>query len=147
MSSHLSHQIKTVRVQNAVAAGTTDQQSSGVDTTGADGVRFVVGFGTLTAGQVTSAKLQCSDDDGDADDYTDLANVETAALADADSNKLLILDVVRPPKKYVRLYEDRATQNAVIDFAVAELYNLRDVPTSTHSTVKELVTAVDPVEE
>ena len=40
---------KLTRVSNAVAAGTTDINSSSVDMTGFDGVAFVVALGAITA--------------------------------------------------------------------------------------------------
>ena len=49
---------KMIRVSNAVAAGTTDVNCTGVDTANFESVEFVAAFGTLTATQVTQLKAQ-----------------------------------------------------------------------------------------
>lgn len=108
------------RVMNAVAAGTTDQNSSSVDMqadTAYDEVTFIALFGALTATQVTKIKVQQSSDDSV---WNDLAGSESAALADADGNKALAV-TVRPQKRYVRCVVDRGTANAVIDGVLAIL--------------------------
>jgi hypothetical protein len=56
-------QQKITRVLNAVAAGTTNQNTSSVDMTGWDSVEFVAHLGALTATQVTKLKAQTSSDD------------------------------------------------------------------------------------
>ena len=48
---NLTHNVKTVRVINATAAGTSDVNGATVDMQGFEAVRFLVGFGTLTASQ------------------------------------------------------------------------------------------------
>ena len=121
MHTQLLPQTRVSRSLNAVAAGTTDQNGAGVDMQadgGYDGVTFIAAFGTLTATQVTQIKAQQSDDDGSTDDYTDLAGTLVGPLADGDSNKLLVLEIFRPTKRWVRCVVDRGTANAVIDGVV-----------------------------
>lgn len=130
---NLTHSSKTIRVMNAVAAGTTDQNSSAVDTLGFGGVRFVALFGTLTATQVTSIKAQYSDDG--STNWTDVAGSTVGPLADADSNDMLVLDIYRPKQRYVRCVVDRGTANAVIDGVIAELYLPGDAPVTKDATV------------
>lgn len=126
--SHLGQQLgtftQTIRVMNAVAAGTSDQNSSWVDMQNASGVRFTALFGTLTSTQVTLMKLQGANasDKSDAADLKDADSgtvVTTTALADADSNKMLIAEVYRPKCRYIRAVIDRGTANAVIDGVIA----------------------------
>lgn len=128
---------KILRVLNAVAAGTTDQTSSAVDTAGWDSCEFVALFGTLTATQVTKLKAQQSSDDGVADDYTDLLGSLTPAMADADSNKMIRLEIVRPRKRYLKCVVDRGTANAVIDGVIAILRRADKLPITQHSTVSQ----------
>ena len=122
---------KVTRVLNAVAAGTTDQNGSTIDMQGWDGVVFLVAFGTITAGAVTSIKAQ----QGAASDLSDAADLEGTGVpvADTDDNKVAALDIVRPRERYVRVVVDRGTQNAVIDGAIAIQYRGRKAPT-THDT-------------
>jgi len=46
---NLVNDAKWVRVSNAVSAGTTDINSTGVDTSNCDEVTFAVHFGTITS--------------------------------------------------------------------------------------------------
>lgn len=135
INAHLSDVVKTVRVMNAVAAGTTDQNGTGVDMQGYDAVRFVAGFGTLTATQVTSLKAQQSSDNGSSDAYADIEGSDTGNAGDDDDNDLLITDLIRPTERYVRPVVLRETANAVIDFVIAELYRARDIPVTQDATV------------
>lgn len=126
--------VKFTRPLNAVAAGTSVQNGTGVDMTDFEGVLFIFAMGALTATQVTSLKAQQSADDGGADPYADITGAVTANAADADSNKLLLLDVYRPQKKFVRPVATRGTANAVIDGVVAVLYGPKKAPTSQPAT-------------
>ena len=126
---------KVVRCKNAVAAGTTDiTDATGVDTSGFNGVAFLVHFGTITGSAVTSVKLQQSDDDASADDYTDIEG-SSVTVADTQSNKICIVSIMKPLKKYVRAYVDRGTQNAVVDSITAILLDPRVAPVTQDSTV------------
>ena len=110
---------KFYRVLAPVAAGTTDQKTTGVDCAGVDTVLFCIGFGTVTSGAVITVKLQGSDTDVDGD-YVDLVAPATAAvIADSESDKLVRVECVRPQQRYIRAYIDLGTANAVIDLAVA----------------------------
>lgn len=125
---NLSKGIKITRALNAVAAGTTSQNGSILDMSGFDGVMFVAAFGTLTATQVTSLKAQQGALVGGGD-MADLAGSAVGPLADADSNKCLVLDVYRPLEQYVRPVVVRGTANAVIDGVIAIQYSSRVKPT------------------
>lgn len=109
---------KVTRVMNAVAAGTTDQNSSVVDMQGFESVTFIAAFGALTATQVTKIKVQQGADSG-LSDAADLEGTATTALADGDGNKCLMVEVVKPRERYVRCVVDRGTANAVIDGVIA----------------------------
>ena len=135
---------------NAIAAGTTVQNGNGVDLSldgGYDGVLFIFAAGTLTASQVTALKAQQSDDDGNSDDYSDLASSLTTAMDDADDNDLVLLDVFQPGKRWVRPVVNRATANAVIDGVIALLYRAKRQPTTQESTTVSTSKAIhQPVE-
>lgn len=130
---NLSKACKITRVSNAVAAGTSDINSSSVDM-GADGgydsVMFLVEFGTITSGAVTSVKAEQSADDSS---WNDLAGTGVT-VADTDDNGVAWLDVHRPGDRYVRCTVDRATQNAVVDGITAIQYNARELPTTHDAT-------------
>ena len=129
---NLSKNTKLTRVSNAVAAGTTDINSTVIDMQNFEGVQFLVAFGAITAGAVTSIKVQ----QGAQSDLSDAADLEgtAVAVADDDDNKLFYLDVFRPRERYVRLVVDRETQNAVLDGIFAQQYGPRTMPTIHDST-------------
>ncbi len=137
MRMPITQVVKTVRVMNAVAAGTSVQNGTGVDMTGYDAVRFIALIGTLTATQVTSLKAQ---DSSDNSTFADITSGATTAMADGDSNKMLVCDVIRPAKRYVRPVLSRATANAVIDGIIAELYQTRALPVTADASVSKSVT-------
>ena len=124
----LSNQVKLQRVSDAVAAGTTAINGSVVDTQGFDGVVFVVAMGAITAGAVTSVKVQ----QGAASDLSDAADIAgtSVAIADTADNKLVYVEVSHPRERYVRCVVSRATQNAAVDGIVAMLTGPRVVPTT-----------------
>lgn len=126
--------IAVTRPLNSVAAGTSNQTSSAVDMQGYDGCVFIAHLGTLTATQVTSLKVQSSTDDGSTDAYADITGSATSAAADADSNKMLIVDVFRPAERYLKAVVVRGTANAVIDGVTAIRYRGRKAPISQSST-------------
>lgn len=126
---------KVVLCKTAVAAGTSDiTDATGVDVSGFEEVAFLVPFGTITSGAVTSVKLQQSDDDGSSDAYSDL-EASSCTVADDQDDKVLILACRRPLKKYVRCYVDRGTQNAVVNGIIAILRHPRVSPVTQDSTV------------
>lgn len=110
----------------AGAAGTSAIEGSVIDMgeagKEADGVLFVVQVGPVVAGAVTSLKVQ----QGDASDLSDAADLAGTSLsiADTDDNKVKFLQVIRPRKRYLRLYASRATQNATLT-AMAHKFGLR----------------------
>lgn len=140
---NLLSNIKITRVANAAAAGTSAVNGSTIDMQGFDGVIFVAAVGTLTASQVTSLKAQEGDT---ASPTADLAGSLVGPLADADSNKLLVLDIYRPLKRYMRAVLNRATANAVVDGIWAIQYCGEKAPT-THdaTTVAATKLKVSPV--
>src|SRR5216683_4355068 len=107
---------KRTRVVNATAAGVTAINGTGVDMQDFDNVIFECCMGALSATQVTSLKAQGSPDNAV---WTDITGAVTANANDADSNKILQLEVVRPQQRYVRCVVNRGTANAVIDSVVA----------------------------
>lgn len=118
---NLARIVTAVRSVNATAAGVTAINGTHVDMQGFDGVLFIMGVGTLSAGQVTALKAQGGAAVNDSD-QADLVGAVSPNLADTDGNKMVFLDVYCPQQRYVRPVVLRATANAVIDFVIAILY-------------------------
>ena len=128
---NISRGVKFTRVLDAVAAGTSDQNSSSVDMKSYDAVTFCVGSGTITASAVTSVKVQGSDDDSS---FSDLAGT-AITVADSDDNKIVLAEINCPQQRYIRVVVDRGTQNAVIDFGVALQSKANAAPVTQSSSV------------
>ena len=143
---NLGKVIKVVRATNAVVAGAADANPTvaNIDMQGYDGVLFIVAIGTLLATQVTSLKAQDSSDGSTG--WADLAGTKAGPMADADSNKTLVLDVYRPVKRYIRPVVSRATANAVIDGVIAILYKGSALPVPYDATTQSVAVkaAVSP---
>lgn len=137
----LSEVLAIRRVLNATAAGTTNVSTTGfnLETYQANACLFIVLFGTLTATQTTSVKVQVSSDDGSADGYSDLEGSQTVDLGDDDDNKLIVVDVRHPPKNWLELVIVRGTANAVIDGVIALPYDCRNVPITQDTTYVALL--------
>lgn len=126
----LSKETKLTRHSPAVAAGTSLITPSGsIDMAGYEGCLFVASFGAITAGAVTSIKLQQSSDNGVADGFSDVAGSSVSVPDDGD-NKVFYLDAYKPTKRYLKLLVVRGTQNAVLDSIMAIQYGPRTLPTT-----------------
>ena len=112
---------KLTRVSNAVAAGTSDINSSSVDMQDFEACAFVVAFGAITATAVTSIHVETSSDNSTWNDVTGTS----VTVADDDDNQLFYLDIVRPLEQYLRCVVDRGTANAVVDGIIAIQYGNR----------------------
>lgn len=142
--SNLLKNIEVVRVENATVAGTSDLAGEVIDMAGWDGVTFIYAIGTLSAGQVT--KLIAHQDVASDGSFTALPTAVTSAMSDDDSNKLLILDIYKPTKRYVRPTLDRHTANAVLDSGIAIKYRGSKSPVTQGSTVSQVATVASPAE-
>ena len=135
------------RVMNAVAAGTTVQTSSAVDTKDCDAVTFLAMFGTISASAVTAIEVHQSSDDGVGDAYGALEGSKSVTLVPTtDNNKMLAVEVVRPAKRYLKLVVNRAAGNAVIDGVVALKHHLRTSNPALHSSLAGQEVFASPAE-
>lgn len=129
---------KNVKISTAVtptagAAGTTDIEGTTLDMQGFEGVLMVVRMGAITGSAVTSIKAQ----QGALSNMTDAADLTGTGqtIADDDDDQTFYIDLYKPLERYVRLYVDRATQNAVVSSAEYIQYGARELPTSHGSNV------------
>jgi hypothetical protein len=83
---------------------------------------------------VTSIEVHQSDDDGVADAYSAVLGTNVAIADDAD-NKIAVVSVVRPGKRYQKCIVNRATQNAVVDGIIAILGQPKAAPVTQGSTI------------
>ena len=114
----------------AGAAGTTAINGTAIDMSGYERCLFVVQFGAIVGGVVTSIKVQQDIAVGMAS-AADLAGTGQT-VADTDDDKVFYIDIQKPREDFVRLVVSRATQNATCS-AMAYLYGARQKPV-THGT-------------
>lgn len=127
----LSTSVKTTRVSNAVVAGVTTISSAIVDTVGFDSTRFEVLMGAINA----TANVVVTVQQGDVSDLSDAQNlVGSVALTDTDDNKVAIVEVLRPTRRYLRVQVTRNNANSVIDGILALQYGARILPTTDDAT-------------
>lgn len=128
---NLTYKLLTRIGRAPVAAGATNiTDCEVIDTQGYEGARVIVGFGTITAGAVTSVKMQQATAKTSDTALTAGADLEGSSItvADTDDNKCVIIDVFRPRERYLQPHILRATQNSVVDFVVYELYGAKKLP-------------------
>ena len=125
-----------IPIFDAQAAGTSDTLSSTeVDMSvagGFDSVEFVIKFGTITAGAVTTVKVQQDTATG-MGSAADLLGTAQSVAAD-DDDQLCVIDIHRPLEQFLRVQITRATQNSVIEAGYARLYNSRSVKPTVQSS-------------
>lgn len=138
MEVHITESIVTEIAHAPVAAGAADVTDCKViDMQGYDGVRFIVGFGAITGTAVTSINARQADaktNDTTLTSGQDLLGTKVT-IADTGGDKVYILDVYRPTKRYVQLLIKRATANAVVNAAYSEKYGGRRKPATQSSDV------------
>ncbi|MBX9877625.1 MAG: hypothetical protein K2Y22_04135 [Candidatus Obscuribacterales bacterium] len=135
---------KLIQVKTSSVAGTSDITSDTVDTEGYDGVAFLVPFGTITSGAVTSIKAQQGAASGMGDAADLLGSAQT--VADTESDKSFWMDLSKPRERYVRCIVDRGTQNAVVGPIFAILYGPRVKPVSHGTGISGGELSVSPAE-
>jgi hypothetical protein len=96
----------------AGVAATTDIEGTILDMSGYNGVLMVVRMGAITGSAVTSIKAQ-QDSAAAMGGAADLLGT-SQTIADDDDNEIFYIDLYKPTERYVRLYVDRGTQNAVV---------------------------------
>lgn len=126
------------------AANTTDIKGSAIDMSNFETCLFVVPFGTITTGAATSIKIQQSATTTDGD-FADLEGT-SITIADDKDNKTFYAEVSKPQKRYVRLYVDRGTQNAVVGTITAIQSGARVKPTTQDTTISTGELHVSPDE-
>lgn len=130
---------KTILCKNSVAAGSSDiTDATVVDMAGFDSVRFLFGFGTITSGAATSTGVAAESANTPTPGTDDLAGSKVTVL-DTEDNTIVITEINHPQLRYLRPFVKRATQNAVVDFIIAELFNHSGkVPITQDATVSHV---------
>ena len=123
------------------AALNTDSNSDRIDMTGWDGIVFIATITDSAATGIATLKVESNTIDSD----TGMAAVSGASAAktsgaDDDLNdKLLVVDVYRPLKRYVQAVRVSATANIAFGSLIAIQYNGKSLPPTAHASILTLV--------
>jgi hypothetical protein len=141
--NNLLPNVEFVVVEAAASAAQTELVTDTIDMAGWTGVVFVAALGDVTTGSVLGFKAMHSDDDDSNFADLDGALAFTAGGSDAD-NKLMILDVVRPEKRYLRASLTRTSANAIVSGIYAIKYEGPHVPITQGDTVLKSAVLANP---
>ncbi len=123
---------KIVYAKAPSAAGTTAVTSDAVDTSGYDGICFLIPMGAILATAVTSVKIQ-QDTVAAMGAAADLA-LSSIPIADTDDNKCFVLNIHKPRERYLRAVVSRATATSEVGAIVALLYGGKNLPVTQDAT-------------
>lgn len=136
MIQSLVKEAKFDKILNDTEAGTDDTINGDIlDLQNCDSVTGIVALGDVTATSVLTLKAFTGDAANLSDGAYETVTATVTATATSADEKLLVLDVIRPGKRYCRFDLVRATANAVVDAGVAIRYNYRAIPTTQPADV------------
>lgn len=128
------------------AAATSNLTSAAIDTAGLESATFICLVGTITSSGEVELKIQQSSDDGSLDSYADLEDSAVTVVGAANSDKLLIVEIVRPQERYLKAIVTRDVGNSVIGGVIAIGNQVPKSPITDDDTVEEVVTLISPDE-
>jgi hypothetical protein len=131
--------LKAAKVDKVLVAATasTDDMLTGdiLDLQNCDSVMGIAILGDVTNTAVVTLKAYTGDDSALSDGAYETVTATVTADATSADDKLLILDVVKPGKRYCRFDLVRATANAVVDGIIGVRYNFRVKPVTQPTDV------------
>jgi hypothetical protein len=132
---NLTSNAKTVVAKGAVVAGAADiTDALVIDMLGFEAARFIYVFGALTAGTILSVAVAGKLTNTPTPGTDDLAG-SGVIVPDTQSGNAVVVDVIKPTHRFLRPFVKRATQNAVLNCIIVELYVAREKPTAKDATV------------
>jgi hypothetical protein len=120
----------------ATVAGTDDTLNGDIlDLQDCDSVTGIAILGDVTVNSVVTLKAYTGNEAALGDGAYETVTATVTATATSADNKLLILDVIKPGKRYCRFDLVRATANAVVDGIIGIRYNFKNIPTTQPADV------------
>lgn len=124
-----------------LAAGTTDTlASTEIDMLGYDSLMIIACIGAIAAsGGLISIVLKNTATSASYGSGT-IDNIGTAIVnsADTDDNKLMIIDVHKPQRRYIKVYSTRSVANVTPLALVAIRYNAGNRPVTQGTSVGQV---------
>jgi hypothetical protein len=137
---------KILPVENSVVAGKATTVGEIIDTAGFGAACFIYKLGAVTDAAAVTLKIY-QDSDSAMGTVKELSGASAAiASASSDSDQFLVVDVIRPSKRYLRPTIVTADQDVEIDSAFCILYNPDVIPVTQPATVDVGTLVVSPAE-
>ena len=129
-----------------LAAGTSDVDSTVVDTLGYESCTFQVFVGTMAASSACDFQVQ-QGAASDGSDMADLTGSGSTQVSATDDNKMVLITIHRPQERYLRLQTIRGDGgNTTINALGAILFNARHNVTQSSTYVVSSEIHVTPAE-
>lgn len=144
--------IKEYKIQEVclpiAAALDTDENSDRIDMANWDGVVFITPITDSDATGVAAITGEQDALDADAAMSALTGAIATAACVTGDdlNDKLLVLEIYRPTKRYVQIAITSTEANIAFGTTIAILYKDRKFPITQPATVLHAVAVVSPTE-
>lgn len=136
MINSLLKESKIDKVLVATAAGTSDTLTGDIlYLANCDSVTGIAILGDVDNTAVVTLKAYTGDASNLSDGAYETVTATVTATTTSADDKLLVLDVIKPGKRYCRFDLVRATANAVVDGIIAIRYNYKAIPTTQGSDV------------
>lgn len=134
---NLSKSIKVSVVEAAAAAAQTELVTDVLDMSGYEGVIFMALTGDVTSGSVLTltVKGNSANSVSSPTPVTQKASTAVTAGATDSDSKVIMVDVYKPPLRYVFGSLTRTTQDAIVGGIIAIQYGAGLKPTSQDATV------------
>jgi hypothetical protein len=127
---------KIDKVYVAAGAGTDDTLTGDIlDLQDCDSVMGIAILGDVSNTAVVTLLAFTGDEAALGDGAYETVTATVTATATSADDKLLVLDIVKPGKRYCRFDLTRATGNAVVDGVIGIRYNFRTIPTTQPTDV------------
>lgn len=138
MDNGLLENVKVIPVYTGGTINNGNAETTIVDMAGYDAITWLVYTGDCINAAVAALSMVEDTDPAHGDDPTECATADKLSrTCDATNtdNVLLVYEVLRPAKRYVRLkIAESASQNFIVRSVVAILSKARDLPVSQAAT-------------
>jgi hypothetical protein len=142
---NLLSEVRVDLLKVAVAAGTTLVVSSTIDMLGFRGILGIALLGDNADTAVPEFQVFHGDLANGSDAVKLAGTADLAALtATSGDDKMLLLDVEHPMKRYVTFKLERNTANIALAAMIAVLYKARDIPVTQGAGVLSAVGLYNP---
>ena len=112
----------------AASGGTANVKTPVFDTAGFESIMFMAVASATNSSNRLAFRMSTASSSGGMSDATGEVSHTTTGV--------MVLDIHRPIKRYVRLVTSRGTQNAAVDSVIAYLYLPGNAPVAFGSTVQ-----------